>query len=132
MRFLKTCAALSAPALLVACATPLESCLSDADRELRRVDRAIAEAEGNIARGFRIVTTTDRRRVSTTCPRTNDEGRVVLIPCTETETIRDETPIPIDFAEERRRLAALRSQREGALDRARSARRFCAQTYPAG
>ncbi|MGR3540811.1 MAG: hypothetical protein ACU0BS_05210 [Hasllibacter sp.] len=132
MRFLKTYAALAAPALLAACATPLQGCLSDADRELRRIDRAVAEAEGNLARGFRVAVTTDRRRVPATCPRTDAEGRVVLVPCVRTETVRDETPIPIDFAEERRRLGALRARRAGAARLAEGARRACIRAYPEG
>ena len=120
-----------APALLLAaCATPREACLNDADRELRAIDRDRARIETDLARGYAVVVTTDERLVRTTCPVTDDDGDVVFVPCTERETIRDETPIPIDAAEARRRLAELRAARPGAAARAERARGVCIATHP--
>lgn len=124
-------ALLIAPALaLGACATPREACLSDAGRELRGIDAAIARTEANLARGYAIAVTTDRRRVATTCVRTTSRGRVVTMPCFETATIRDETPLPIDAAEERRRLAALSARRADAAGRIEQVLRACIAAHP--
>ena len=124
-------ALLLAPVLLLgACATPREACLRDAGRELRRIDAQAARIGTDLARGYRLVVTTDRRQVSTSCPRRARDGRLVLVPCLRTETIRNETPLPIDAAEERRRLAALRAARPGAAARADRAGRACLALHP--
>lgn len=44
--------ALTLLVLLAACGTPQERCINGATRDLRTVDRLIAEAEGNIQRGY--------------------------------------------------------------------------------
>jgi hypothetical protein len=43
---------ISAFALLAACGTPQEECINRETRDLRMLDRLIAETEGNLQRGF--------------------------------------------------------------------------------
>ena len=45
-------------AALAACGTPQEQCINRNTRDLRTVDRLIAEAEGNLQRGYAYETIT--------------------------------------------------------------------------
>ena len=45
--------------LLAACGTPQEQCIRYNTRDLRTVDRLIAETEGNLDRGYAIETITE-------------------------------------------------------------------------
>jgi hypothetical protein len=56
-------------ATLTACGTPQEQCISRNTRDLRTVDRLIAESEGNLARGYAFETVTVYEDYWTYCER---------------------------------------------------------------
>ena len=114
---------LSVPALaLTACATPREACISSAQRELRIIDRLVAETQANIARGYAVEERTEVVTVRGTCIGTNDDGSSFTFSCPETETRTRTEPVAIDLAAERAKLdsllerqAAQRSATEAAI-----------------
>jgi hypothetical protein len=112
---------LAAPLLLAACATPREACINAATRDLRVLDRLIAETEANIARGYAIdrVQIIEPRWVLCPGPRrivTRPDGSQVLIDdgfrhCWRDVTVTTERPRAIEIAAERRILASTRNER---------------------
>ena len=55
-------------AALAACGTPQEQCISCNTRDLRTVDRLIAESEGNLQRGYAYESVTVYEDYWTHCP----------------------------------------------------------------
>jgi hypothetical protein len=54
-------------ALLTACGTPQEQCVARNTRDLRTVDKLIAEVQGNLARGYALRETRARRWLWKAC-----------------------------------------------------------------
>jgi len=106
-RFTYSIAVLAA-ALLSGCATPKQRCLSDATQELRSVESALATARGNINRGYAIHTQRVPYTVGHICYHTHPKTHS-LIPysCPVTQYRTQTTPVAIDVAEERRKVAEL-------------------------
>jgi hypothetical protein len=119
--------ALAVLALLAACGTPQEQCIARGTRDLRTVDRLIAETQGNLDRGYAIETVTEYESYWTTCyaHRTVD-GAPVLRPrlCLEDRPVTVERPKAIDPAAEARTLDSLKARRR---DLARAAEPVIAQ-----
>lgn len=125
---------LSAGALLAACATPQEQCISRETRELRNVQTLLAEVNGNIARGY----AWDERPVSRSewrdCTRVLTDGdgnqRLVSTPClrdvVETERFR----VAIDPAVEIRKRDNLEAKRRDLARRAEAGVRACKVAHP--
>ncbi|MCB6179582.1 hypothetical protein LHP98_15780 [Rhodobacter sp. Har01] len=104
-------------ALLVACGTPQEQCIARVTRDLRTVDKLIAEAEGNLARGYAYEEYTVSFPVFEPCLRPgkptpeNPSPPPVAGTCRDT---REETltrPKAIDLAAEARTLDQLKAKR---------------------
>ena len=124
--------ALVSVTLLSGCLSQQESCIVQARSELNTINRLIATAEGNVARGFALTTVTELRERNTFCTGTNEDGSTFTFPCTETETVEREVPVAIDIAEERRKLAQLR-ERRAALEPQVAARvAQCQAQFPEG
>lgn len=95
------------PLLAAACATPRESCISQAQRELRVVNSLVAETQGNIARGYAIDTRQDVRTVQSICQGRAPDGTPIRIGCQEVETFNRRVPVAIDLNAETRKLNSL-------------------------
>ncbi len=119
-------AAIGAALALSACATPQETCIRDARGELGAIAAQIRTAEGNIARGYAIHYQTVTFTYAGTCI----NGAGDHYPCERTNTRVDETPVTIDMAEERRKLAALQTRLTGARARADTSAAHCRVAYP--
>jgi hypothetical protein len=98
---------LALPALLAACSTPRERCVSGASRELRVLTNLANETRGNIARGYAIETYQDIEEIRVRCNKINDEGEVYEGTCHETRVIDRSRPVAIDLAEEEAKLRSL-------------------------
>lgn len=120
------------PALLglAACSTPRESCIYDANSQLRSLESRIATAEGNIARGFAVFESTERVTVEATCTEELADGTLRNYDCDRTETVTRSEPVAIDVAEERRKLASLRAQLGPLQAATLSAERQCIAIHP--
>jgi hypothetical protein len=138
----KVFAPLALLAALAACATPQEACIAEATRDLRTLDRLIAETEANISRGFALDTfqTTEPRYVLCPGPRrvvTRPDGTQVVVDeapryCWRDVTVTAERPRAIDVAAERRILASTRAERTRKAREAERAVAECRARFPEG
>ena len=92
---------------LAGCSTPLEQCASRSTKNLQAVDNLIASTQANIDRGYAL---DNQPQVSLglrlcTSPSANFHF------CTGTQTSPKQTPVAIDVAAERRKLAELKARR---------------------
>lgn len=95
------------PLLVAACATPQESCISNAGRELRTIDRLVDQTRANLARGFALEERQEIRVVRDDCEGENEDGTTFTFSCDRTETFTRRVPVAIDLNAERAKLASL-------------------------
>ncbi len=115
---------------LAACATPRESCISEATRELRTLTALVNETQGNIARGYAIAEVQDVAVRRTRCTGTNADGSTFTFPCEETTTVTRQQPVAIDLRAERAKLDSL-LERQALLRRQSDAQvQACIAAYP--
>lgn len=120
-------------AALSACGTPQEQCINRNTRDLRTVDRLIAEAEGNIDRGYAYETVTVYEDYWTWCPSPPvPEGQEQPPPrmCLEDRAVTEQRPKAIDLKEEARKLEGLREKRKDLARRAEVVIAQCKAEYP--
>ncbi len=117
-------------ALLAACGTPLQQCVSAAAQELRTIDGLIRTAQGNIDRGYAIAEVEETRTVRSRCTGRNADGSTFRFPCEETQTVESEVPVAIDVAQERIKLRQLQERRAAEQRRFAAAQQQCIATYP--
>ncbi len=118
------------PLLVAACATPRESCISQAQRELRVVNSLIAETQGNIARGYAIGTRQDVVTYDTTCRGVAADGTPVRVNCQEVGTRERRIPVAIDLNAETRKLTSLLDRQAQMQRTTNQAVQQCVATYP--
>lgn len=133
-----------APLMLIAalagCGTPQEQCIRTNTRELRTLDRLIAETEGNIARGYAYREIEIVRSVWVPCghypaPPPPPGGGTPPPPpsprmCLEDETDVIRKPVAIDLDAERAKLASMERKRAELAERAIAVVAACKQQYP--
>jgi len=125
--------ALPVLAFLTACGTPQEQCISYNTRDLRVVDRLIAEVEGNLDRGYAIETVTITREYWTLChPGPGVEGEPARSPerCLVDRDYDVERPKAIDLAAEAQKLEGLRQKRAELARNAQAVIAECQAKYP--
>lgn len=115
-------------ALLVACGTPQEQCINRNTRDLRTVDRLIAETQGNLDRGYALVdvmTTEDRwglcRQPDPTLP---------PVTCLVERDVMEQRAKAIDLAAEATKLEGLKAKRTQLANAARPVIARCKAEYP--
>lgn len=124
------------PLLLIACGTPQERCIQRETRDLRTVDRLIAETETNIDRGYALEDVTIWTPVWTTCPvqplPIRPEGARPPPPrmCLDEEPQTVQRPKAINLAEEREKLLELKKKKAELELRAQAAIAQCRAVYP--
>ena len=123
------------PALLIlsACGTPQENCISGATRDMRVVDRLIAETEGNIQRGYAYETVTLSRTVWRQCgfrggkPGKPDAGPSM---CFDDVDYTEQRPKAIDLGAESAKLDSLKAKRAAQAKAAAPSIKACKAQYP--
>ncbi len=118
---------------LAACGTPQEQCIRRSTVELRKVERLIAETQGNLARGYAYEedTITTHQWVACIAPGSGVAGRPVRTTmCFEPETRTIRREVPIDPAAEERVLANLTAKRGQLAKAAEPAIAACRTAYP--
>lgn len=118
---------------LAACGTPQEQCISRNTRDLRTVDRLIAESEGNLARGYAFETVTVYEDYWAYCPqRAVSEGQPVPPPrlCLDERPVTEKRPKAIDLNDEARKLASLKEKRTSLARQAENVIAACRAQYP--
>ncbi len=115
-------------AALTACGTPQEQCIRSATRDLRTVERLIAETEANLARGYAYEMRKIIRHEWTRC---DDwvRGTPVRM-CFEPVWDTVKRPVAIDPEAEMRKLAALKARRKALAGQAEAAIAACRVQYP--
>ncbi len=124
--------------LLVACGTPQERCINGATRDLRIVNRLIAETETNLARGYSLEDVVIYRTVWVYC-----DDAVIVVQPDGSKTIerstrmclddREETiqrPRAIDPAAEKSKLKGLKDRNAALTKQARPAIAQCRAQHP--
>jgi hypothetical protein len=122
--------------LLAACGTPQEQCINRETRDLRVVERLIAETQGNLDRGyaFEEVTVYSTEWVDCTPQVVVPEGQPVpevdrkLCLDDVPETVR--RPVAIDLGAEQRKLDSLIVKRRDLTARAQAVVAACKEAYP--
>lgn len=122
------------PALLIlsACATPQEQCIGAATRDMRVVDRLIAESQATLSRGYAIEEKTIFRTQWVNCaPRPTKEN-----PRPEPQLCLDDVPetvqqaVAVDLQAEAKTLAGLKAKRAKQAKAAALAVKSCQAQYP--
>lgn len=120
---------------LTACGTPQEQCINAGTRDLRVVNKLIAESEGNLKRGYALeekvvrFATFSPCRVQTVPPgATAPPPRVQMCPDHYEQTITQ--PKAIDLDAEARKLAQLKVRRKELSRAAEAVAEQCRAEYP--
>lgn len=127
---------LTALALLAACGTPQERCIARETRDLRILDRLVAETEANIARGYALEEVTVWRDTWTTClvaqpPGPDGTARPpVPQPCERSQAVTETRARAIDLNAERAKLASMQDKRRELARAAERAVAACRTAFP--
>lgn len=120
-------------ATVAACGTPQEQCINRNTRDLRTVDRLIAESEGNLQRGYAYETVTVYEDYWTSCPLPAPvEGEPAPKPrlCLDERPVTEQRPKAIDLNEEARKLDSLTQKRKQLARQAEAVIAQCKAQYP--
>ena len=123
---LRPALSLVALALLAGCATPLEQCLYQADRDRLSVQRELDERRQSLQRGFSI----ERVSVPVMVPSLCGGAGVTPSACLRMETDTQEILHPINPAFEAERIALLERQLARAQAQQAAAAAQCRATHP--
>jgi hypothetical protein len=118
---------------LAACGTPQEQCIGRNTRDLRTVDRLIAETQGNLDRGYAFETITVYEDYWTTCPPPSvAEGETPPPPrmCLDERPVTTERPKAIDLNAEARKLDSLKAKRRELARQAEVVIAQCKAEFP--
>ncbi|MCL3883414.1 hypothetical protein [Marivita sp. GX14005] len=116
---------------IAGCATPREQCISQANEQYRTAEAALATAQTNIARGYALHSQSVPYTVQNTCYR-DDPNSDVMIPysCPSTQYRTETTPVPIDAANERQKVAEYRKILPQLRRQAAAGVQSCIAQYP--
>ena len=120
-------------ALLAACGTPQEQCINRGTRDLRTVDRLIAETEGNLKRGYAIEKVTEYDEYWDTCldPVVVDgQTQFRPRPCRKERAYIVDRPKAIDLTAEAAKLESLKAKRKDLARAAEPVIAQCKAQYP--
>ncbi len=124
--------ALALFALLAACGTPQEQCVQRNTRDLRTVDRLIAETQGNIDRGYAIENVTITQEHWGYCEQPQPPGQppVGPVPCMLEHDVTVQKPKAIDLADEAKKLEGLKAKRTELAKAAEAIIAQCKAEFP--
>ena len=101
-------------AVLSACATPQEACISNVNRNLATVSALADQTRANLNRGFAVEERQELRERRRLCERELPDGTTARTFCEEVEVIDRTVPVAIDLNAERAKLRSL-EEREAQL-----------------
>jgi hypothetical protein len=122
--------------LLAACGTPQEQCIAAGTRDLRAVEKLIAEAEGNLRRGYALEERVIRYPTFAPCVRRPPPPGTIPPPNPPVKMCRDyyeqtvTRPKAIDLDAEARKLTQLQAKRKQLLRAADAVAAQCRAEYP--
>lgn len=119
--------------LLAACASPRDTCMRDAVKDLRIVQALIADTQATIDRGYAIQTETRTVIYTNFCVGTGigNDGRFSF--CNYPQPVTTKKPVAVDLEQEKLKLRSLKTKeaelkRESLLKQQRCALEFPKQT----
>ena len=115
------------PLLLAGCGSPLQNCVSNANRDLTVVDRLIAESMENLSRGYALEKRPAVRSGFELCVSPDDP----FLFCTTRDLTVEEQPVAIDAVAEQAKLRSLQAKRGELAARADLAKAACQVQFPA-
>ncbi len=127
------------PALLVACGTPQEQCISAGTRDLRTVEALISQTEGNLQRGYALEERVREEKTFGFCqppaqpappPGELPPPPPPPEPCWKTEVKTVTEAVAIDLEAEARKLKQLKQKRAGLQRQAEQLAAECRVRYP--
>ena len=118
--------AIGAAVMLSACVSEQQSCIGDAMRQVNSLQSKVNTAQQNISRGYAVHT----QRVPYTYSGTCYDSAYNPYSCPETGYRNEETPVAIDVAQERIKLASLQRQLTTARAASNAAVAQCRSLYP--
>lgn len=126
--------------LLAACGTPQERCINTATRELRSVERLLAEVEGNLARGYawqeyevtrtRWVRCAPAHRPPAPLPDGSAPPPPRPVMCLDDYTVTMRRRVAIDPVAEQRKRDGLIAKQAQLTRLAKAQIAYCKSTYP--
>jgi len=117
--------------LVAACATPREACEARATKDLRVLNRLIAETRANVDRGYALEKETYVATGFRMCVQT-DNDTVHTVWCRHPETRTRTKQVAIDPAAEQRKLRNMIVKRDQLEREARAQVAACQRAYPEG
>ena len=123
--------------LLAACGTPQEQCIRNNTRDLRTVEKLIAESQANLARGYALeryeVTVPDWEPCIRYVPGGKGQpAQPVQSTCRSWDTEIRTRPKSIDLAQEAKQLRQLQTKQRELARQAQSVVAQCRQLHPEG
>ncbi|SFB00614.1 hypothetical protein SAMN05421688_2305 [Poseidonocella pacifica] len=120
--------ALPAVLIIAGCASPQQQCVSRANKDLRVIDRLIAEKQEIVTRGYAVVTETETRTRFERCRDEDGDARL----CRVERDFERTRPVAVNLEEQRDILRQLRAKRAQLADEAQSRIAACRTAYPEG
>lgn len=120
-------------AAVAACGTPQEQCIGRNTRDLRTLDRLIAETEGNLARGYAYETVTVYEDYWRSCPQPPvAEGAPAPPPrlCLDERPVTERRPKAINLNAEAQKLDGMKEKRRDLARQAEAVIAACKAQYP--
>lgn len=120
--------------LLAACGTPQEQCINRETRDLRTVEKLIAETSLNLSRGYAMEEYVTYEREWQECdiqpppPKKGNPPPPRM--CWESEPVTRERPVAIDLRAETQKLDGLEAKRAQLLRMAQGSIAACKAQYP--
>ncbi|RLJ51805.1 hypothetical protein BCF46_2029 [Litoreibacter meonggei] len=96
--------------LLAACASPQDTCLQDAVKDLRIVQALIADTQATLDRGYAIQTETRTVIYTNFCVGTGIGGDGRFSFCNYPQPVTTKKPVAVDLELEKRKLRSLRAK----------------------
>ncbi len=123
---------MSVLSLLAACGTPQEQCINRNTRDLRTMDKLIAEVQGNLDRGYALEQYSVSVPVWKECvvPQRKPDAPLQTRPCLDEETETRTRPMAIDLNAERAKLESLFTKRDQLAREAEGVVAQCKAQYP--
>jgi hypothetical protein len=115
---------------LAACGTPQERCIARETRDLRVLDRLIAEIEGTLARGYALETETFVITQTVPCTVRGPDNTLVTDWCDREEVLERTRPVAVNLDEERAKLRSMEARRTELARSAAGRVEACRATYP--
>jgi len=118
--------------LLAACSTPRERCIDAATERYRVTADLVSELRQTIERGYALHSQRVPYTVYDTCYRTHPKsGRIVPFSCPYTAWRTETTPVAVDIAQERAKLAGYEQRLPGLREEAARGVGACRARFPA-